>query len=209
MRADGGQRAIEGAERRRDQRPLGEEAGVRGQIAGREIVGAVEHEVIVPDQRQRIVGIEPGGVTDEADMRVERRDPFGRALDLVPADIGRGVNDLALEVRQRHHVVIDHAERTDAGGRQIHQSGRTEPAGADHQHGGPLQRSLAGATDIAQHDMAGITFEFVRAQHRYPSRSSPHGEEARSAVSNHAGPAAAARPSSFETPLTRLLRMRS
>src|SRR6185369_17636035 len=38
----------------------------------------------------------------------------------------------------------------------------------------------------------------------------PHGEEARSAVSNHESPAAtAARLSSFETPLTRLLRMRS
>jgi hypothetical protein len=29
----------------------------------------------------------------------------------------------------------------------------------------------------------------------------PHGEEARSAVSNHEGPAAASRPASFETPL--------
>ncbi|MHC2583757.1 hypothetical protein ACVMHR_008496 [Bradyrhizobium diazoefficiens] len=104
-------------------------------------------------------------MTDKADMRIESGNALGRALDLVPADIGRRMDHLALEVGQRHHVVIDHAERADPGGSQIHQGGRAEPAGADHQHGGPLQRGLARAADVAQHDMAGITFEFVRAQH--------------------------------------------
>ncbi len=148
MRADGGERAVEGAERRRDQRLPGEEAGVRGQIAGREIVGAVEHEVVIADQRQRIVGIEPGGMADKAHMRIERGDPLGGALDLVPADIGRRMDDLALKIGQRHHVVIDHAERAYAGGGQIHQGRRAgarrrrSPAptpastrpGRDHRH---------------------------------------------------------------------------
>ena len=32
---------------------------------------------------------------------------------------------LALQIRQRHDVVIDHAERADTGGGEIHQHGRT------------------------------------------------------------------------------------
>ena len=90
---------------------------------------------------------------------------LGGAVDLAPSDIGRGVDDLALQIGQRDHIVIDHAERADTGGRKIHQDRRAETAGADHQHGRLLQRGLAGAADFAQHDMAGIAFEFVGRQH--------------------------------------------
>ena len=72
---------------------------------------------------------------------------------------------LALQVGQGNRIVIDHAQGADAGGRQIHQRRRAKAAGADHEHRGLLQRGLAGAADLAQHDMAGIAFEFVGAQH--------------------------------------------
>ena len=62
-------------------------------------------------------------------------------------------------------VVVDHAERADAGGRQIHQHRRAEPAGADHQHARALERGLARPADLAQHDVARIAFQFLRGQH--------------------------------------------
>ena len=43
------------------------------------------------------------------------------------------MNDLALQIGQRHDIVIDYAERADAGRGEIHQHGSTEPTGADHQ----------------------------------------------------------------------------
>ena len=99
-------------------------------------------------------------------MRVERADFVSGALDLGTADIRRRVNDLALQIRQRHHVVVDDAERTHARGRQIHQRRRAETPGSDHQHARIAQRVLAGAADFAHHDVAGIAFKFVGAQHR-------------------------------------------
>ena len=75
------------------------------------------------------------------------------------------MNDLALQIGQRHDVVIDHAQGADTGRREIHQRRRAEAAGADHQHGGFLQRLLAGPADLAQHDVARIAFEFFRTQH--------------------------------------------
>jgi hypothetical protein len=96
---------------------------------------------------------------------IERIDLPGGTVDLAPADIRRGVNDLALKVGQRHDVVVDHAERTDAGRGEIHQRRRAEAARADHQHGCFLQCGLAGAADLAQHDMAGVAFEFFGTQH--------------------------------------------
>ena len=101
----------------------------------------------------------------EMNMRIERVNHFGGAVDLAPSDVGRGVDDLALQVGQRDDVVIDRAERADTGGRQIHQDRRAEAAGADHQHRRLLQRGLPRAADVAQHDMAGVAFEFVGRQH--------------------------------------------
>ena len=157
--------AVELAERRRDQRLAGEEAGIRHQIAGLEIVGAVEHQVVTADQLHRIAGGQPRGVRGKSDMGIERVDLSGGAVDLAAADIRRGVNDLALQIGQRDDVVIDRAERADAGRGEIHQRRRAEAAGADHQHRGFLQGGLAGAADLAQHDMAGVSFEFLGTQH--------------------------------------------
>ncbi len=101
----------------------------------------------------------------EAHMRIERVDLLGRGVGLAAADVGRGMDDLALQIGQRHDVVIDDAELADACGGEIHQRRRAEAARADDQHGGLLQRLLAGAADFAQHDVAGVAFEFVGAQH--------------------------------------------
>src|SRR5258707_5613898 len=97
-------------------------------------------------------------------MGIERVNLSRGAVDLAPANIRRGVDDLALQIGQRDNVVIDHAERSDTGGGEIHQRWRAETAGADHQHGGFLQGGLAGASDFTQHDVAGGTLAFGGAQ---------------------------------------------
>ena len=75
------------------------------------------------------------------------------------------MDDLALQVRQRDRVVVDHAERADAGRRQVHQQRGAEPARPDHQHARPFQRGLARPADLAQHDVARISFQFLGGQH--------------------------------------------
>ena len=90
----------------------------------------------------------------DRDMRIESRDLARRARDLGLADTGGCVDHLPLQVGERHHVVVDHAERADAGRRQIHQCRRAEPARADHQHARAFQRGLSGTADLTQHDVA-------------------------------------------------------
>ena len=55
MRADGGEAAVEGAERGSDQRLLREITGVGDEIAGGEVVGAVGDDVVLPDDRKRVL----------------------------------------------------------------------------------------------------------------------------------------------------------
>ena len=68
------------------------------------------------------------------DMRIEARDGVLRAFDLGPADVLRRVDHLALQVGQRNGVVVDDAERADAGRGEILQQRRAEAAGADDEN---------------------------------------------------------------------------
>ena len=84
-----------------------------------------------------------------------------RRLRLRLADPIGGMGDLALQVRQLHAVVVDDADRADAGGGQIQRERRAKPAGADHQHARGLQLRLADAAHVLQQDVAGVAADFV------------------------------------------------
>ena len=98
---------------------------------------------------------------DERDMVVEGGDERAGALGLGAPMPAAGVDHLALQVRERHRVVVDHAQRADAGRREISDHRAAEPAGADHQHARRLQRLLAVAAHAAQHDVARVALDLV------------------------------------------------
>ena len=75
------------------------------------------------------------------------------------------MDDLPLQIRQRHCVVVDDADGANAGRRQIKQRRRAEPARADDQHARTLERVLSRPAHVVQHDVAGIAFEFLGREH--------------------------------------------
>ena len=56
-------------------------------------------------------------------VRVDLADGFGEGGDLRHADAAGGVGDLALQVGEVHHVVIDHADGADAGSGEVERQG--------------------------------------------------------------------------------------
>src|SRR3546814_11984556 len=84
--------------------------------AGVEIVAAVGDDVVTGEQPLRIRFGQPLAVLDDAHMRVERRKRRRGTLGLLRADPLGAVQYLALQVRQRHGIVVDDAERADGGG---------------------------------------------------------------------------------------------
>ena len=102
----------------------------------------------------------------DRDVRIEPRDHGFRAVHLAPADIVGAEDHLPLQIRQRHRVVVDDAERADPGGGEIKQHRRAQPAGADHQHARSFQLGLAGSADLAQHDVARVAFKFLGIEHQ-------------------------------------------
>ena len=87
------------------------------------------------------------------------------AIDLRRADVGRGVNYLPLQVRERDHVVVDNTESTDPGGGKIEQNRSAEPTGADHQYARAAECGLPGPANIGQYDVARVAFELFGAEH--------------------------------------------
>src|SRR5262249_39377325 len=153
--------AVETKDRTVDVRLLQQHAGVVREITRREIVGAVHHDVVRPDQIEGVFARDAGVVQDDFDVRVDAVDGFLRRLRLGPADVGVRVQDLALEIRVIDAVEIDDAEFADAGGGEIHGNGRAESAGADAENARGADFLLAGQADLGQDQVPGVPFDFV------------------------------------------------
>ena len=105
--------------------------------------------------------LDAGGGNILAFFEIPNSPPMGR--DTNTPD---WVQHLALEVGQADGVGIDQAKTPDPGRGQIEAGRGAQPAGADQQHPGLLQRLLARSADFAQHQMARVAFDlFVREAH--------------------------------------------
>ena len=147
-----------------DERDAQEMAGVVDQVAGGEVVRAVEHHIVPPHDLEGIVGPQGLAIADDLDIGVEILDPLDGGVDLGLADGALAVQDLALEIAAVDVVVVDDADRPHPGGCQIERRRRTQPAGADQQHAGIQQLDLAGLAQVGQDEMAGVAFALVGPQ---------------------------------------------
>ena len=95
-------------------------------------------------------------VLHDLDVRVQRGDRLRGGLDLRRADpVGR-VDHLALQVGEVDIVVVDDAERADAGGREVERGRRAEPARAEQQHLRVEQLRLPRRADLGQQQVAAV-----------------------------------------------------
>ena len=107
--------------------------------------------------------------------------PLGRALGLAPADVGGREQDLALQVGELDDVVVDDADAADAGGGEVVQHRRAQPAGADDQHRAGAQLLLAALADLLEDELAVVALRAPRPL--ISSRRSPtSGRSAKSGV---------------------------
>jgi hypothetical protein len=135
------------------------DARVVREIARGEVVGAVDHDVVLADDLERVLRREPRLVQLDLHVRIEIRDARARGRELAVADFTRAVKDLALQIRDVDDVEVHDAERAHAGGGEIQGNGRPESAGADDEHARGLDAMLAVEADIGQQQMAAVAEE--------------------------------------------------
>src|SRR5207244_12894605 len=92
-------------------------------------------------------------------------------IDFGLTDVGVAMDDLAMQVAQVDSVVVDNAERADAGRGQIERRRRTEAARADEQDFGRQKLALADGADLGQDDVARVAARLVHRERGAPGGS--------------------------------------
>jgi len=156
-----GELPVEAEDRRVHDRLALAHGRVVQQVAGGEVVRAVHDHVVVADQVEDVVGVQPGRVRDHVHVRVQRLDRALRGLDLRLADALRVVDHLALEVAEVDLVVVDDPERADAGRREVQGRGRAEPACADQQDLGLEQLLLPLQADLGDQEVPRVALPLL------------------------------------------------
>ena len=136
------------------------------EVAGREVVGAVDDDVVAVDDVEHVVGAEAHVVGDDVDVGVQRGERLLGRVDLAVADAVHVVQDLALQVRRVDDVHVDDAERADARGREVERGGGAEAARAEEQHLGVEQLLLARLADLGQEDVAAVAVALLGRERR-------------------------------------------
>ena len=170
-----------------DVRLAGQHAGVVHQVPCREIVAAVDDDVVILDDLHDVVGHEAGFMEDHVAVGVQVVDRLLGGHHLGTADVGRAVDDLPLQVRHVHHVEVDKPDSAHSGGREVVGRRGSQSARSHQQHPGVEDLHLALLPDLGHDQVAGIPKAFFLAQVPLldrgktgcaPSRISfPHGDD--------------------------------
>src|SRR3989475_1685183 len=165
--------ALEAEDRAVDVRFLEEDRRIVHEVSGREVVRPVDDHVIVFQAVECVIRRQPGLVRLHVDVRVDLRDSLFRDVDLLPPDVIRAVQHLALEVRLVDHVEVDEPETADAGGAQVLRERDSEPARANDQSGRLLEPQLPRHPDFGEDQVARVPLDFGRHQDVFALRSEP------------------------------------
>ena len=140
---------------------LEQHAGVVDQVARGEVVGAVDHDVVVLEDVEGVLAGERDFVLDDLHVRIDVQHVLAGGVELLAADVLGAVNDLALQVGEIDDVEIDQADFADAGGGQVQAERRAQSARADQQHVGGLELQLAFHADFGHDQVARVAEDFV------------------------------------------------
>ena len=165
MRVEDSDLALEAVDRAVDDGDPVPDGRVVDEIAGGEVVGAVDdHVPAFAEDPLDVLGREPLLVGLDVDVGVERLDRPLRREHLGFADrVGR-VDDLALQVRVVDDVGIHDPERPDARGGEVERRRRAEAAGADQEHAAAEQPLLARLSDLRDQQVARVAAALLGGQ---------------------------------------------
>src|ERR1035437_679998 len=103
---------------------------------------------------------------DDVHVGIDGVHLFGGGIELLATHVPGGVNHLALEVGEVHHVEIDDADAPDARGREVQAERRAQAAGAHQQDFGRFELLLALDADFRDDQVAAVAEDFVFRERR-------------------------------------------
>jgi len=159
VRGEDGEHSLEAEDRAVDVGLFEDDAGIVDAVAGGEVVGAVDDDVVVFDQIEDVGAVDDGFEFDDVDVGVEVLEAFGGGFYFVFADGGHAEENLALEITGTDDVDVGQADGADAGGGEVEADGAAETTSADAQHFGVDELELAGHADLGEEEMAFVAVD--------------------------------------------------
>ena len=143
---------------RMGERLLRHHAGVVDEELRREIVRAIDDEIVILDEVEDVVAGDEGVVRNHLHVGIHRFHRLFRGLHLGLAHILRSVDNLALQIGKVDHVGISNADGAHACCGKVHRHGGPEAASANHEHLRIQELLLTLRAYFLQDDVAGIAF---------------------------------------------------
>lgn len=109
-------------------------AGVVYQELRREVICAVDDEIVVLDDVEDILAVDECAVGVDSHIRIYGFHGFLCGLHLCLADVGSGVYHLALEVGEIHLVRVSDADGAYSRSREVKRCRGAKSTGADDEH---------------------------------------------------------------------------
>lgn len=165
MRGEGGELAFKLKNGAVNEWFFQKKSGVVGGETGREIVRAVENEIMRFQEFEGVFGSETLLMRDEIEMRVDSQKSATSGVELELADLIAVMDRLAVEVGKFNPIVVDDGDGSDARRGEVGGGWRAETAAADEKNGGFFEFFLAGFTDLRKKRLAGVSLFFLGAEH--------------------------------------------
>ena len=131
-------------------------AGVVDAVARGKIIGAVDDDVVVPDQIEHIGGIHDRFVLDDLHVGIQIAQSFCGRLHFFFADVADAEENLPLKIRRRDDIDIRQPDRPHPRRREVQRDRAAEPARADAQDLGVEELRLPRLTHLGQEKVAAV-----------------------------------------------------
>ena len=128
-------------------------------MARREVVGAIEYDVVRLQQVRGIRGGEPDVVRLDGNMGIDGAQRFRRRFDFCAADVRGGMDDLPVQVGRLDGVGIGKPDPADSGGGKVDRGGRTESPDSNQKDGGFLELLLPARADLGKDELAAVLLD--------------------------------------------------
>ncbi len=146
------------------ERFMGEDAGVVDEVFGVDVVGGIDDEVVGGDYVEGVGGGEGVLVGGDVGVGVEGYEFLERALDFGLAEVGCGVEYLALEIGEVDGVVVHDADMSYSSGGEVVCHWGAEASGTDDEDMGRAELMLPLFAEMWEEDVASETFLIVVGQ---------------------------------------------
>jgi len=136
-------------------------AGVIHQIPRGEVVGAVNDNVEISSDLERILRSQCGVESLHMHERIDIANSVSGGIELRTSDVARSMNDLSLKIGDINDVEVDESQGSNASRSEVKRGRGSKSSRSNQKDTGGFDLPLAFGANLGKHEVATIAAEFI------------------------------------------------